>query len=110
MGITQRIYAKRRKNMVSFTLGVAKSLIRQAATLFRAASGLPISEDYEYETEWNCEEGLIDEVSDEDFALKYWMNSVLLFLRTVAGILTRAVEEEEAAQGILNLPDIVEDE
>lgn len=94
--------------MVFISRRAALFIMQRAAELFRICAGIPVSETYEYDVEWNAD-GLIEDISEEDVALRYWMNSVMVLTRTIVGIISRAIEEEDAAEGLLSIPTTIED-
>lgn len=81
--------------MVSITKQVAEHIVNAAATFFRQGGGMPISEEHAYETEWDAERGLVDDIHPEDYDLQYWANNILMFLRMVHGILANAIAEDD---------------
>jgi hypothetical protein len=80
--------------MVSISRTVAVALVRTIATFFRQGAGVPISENYEYDTEWNGS-ALVDDIHPEDYDLAYWANNILMLLRTLHGILQQAIADED---------------
>lgn len=80
--------------MATITSKIARELLQRAAILFRQGAGLPIGEDAEYDTTWDLDRGVVDEIHPEQFDLAYWANNVLLFLRMIYGIWDQALNEE----------------
>jgi hypothetical protein len=89
--------------MVSITKKVAEEIVKAAATLFAQGAGLPISEEAAAEGGMFPEPGLIDDIHPEDHDLSYWANAILMFLRTVHGVIANAVAEDDIIDEFLDI-------
>jgi hypothetical protein len=79
---------------MSISKKVLMDTLSRAAMLYRQGAGVPISVDHDYDTSWEPEHGLVDEIHPEMYDLNYWANNVLLFLRTIYGIWKHAADND----------------
>lgn len=72
---------------------VAYDLVKQAALLFHQGTGIVLEPMDELE---HTQTGFLDEISDDpESDIRYWANQLLFFARTVHGIFSHGLLENE---------------
>lgn len=84
----------------------AEEIAREAADLFLQGAGIPIVTDENLDP---LEEmGIIDELGNDTPAFR-WVNAVLMFLRTVNGILNNSIDRSNLIEAADILTEFNED-